>query len=246
MRIRSGVGVALYEIDVRPRHLLPPWRSRKPWIPTGFVVARQSLILGAMVDSRALWLALPMVAVLHTAGWADDDPPPVRQGPLPVYPAPLAQETQSTYVPQSVAMSGPEEISDWDSNRPVPMGYTPVERSRKHLIVGGAVTFGVSYGLSAFVAAIGEDSSRHDGTNEVAAMWIPVAGPWIQAGQTESATGKFFLVGLGSAQVAGAIMLYYGMTTTQRVLVRNDLVGGLTVSPLVARGASGLALSGRF
>ena len=55
--------------------------------------------------------------VLHTAARADDDPPPVRQGPLPVYPAPLAQETQSTYVPQSVALSGPEEISDWDSSR---------------------------------------------------------------------------------------------------------------------------------
>ena len=191
-----------------------------------------------------LLIALPIVALLHAAARADDDPPPVRQGPLPVYPAPLAQETQSTYVPQSVAMSGPEEIHDWDSSRPVPMGYTPVERARKHLIVGGAVTFGVSYGLSAFVAAIGEDADR--GHNELAALWIPVAGPWIQAGQTDSATGKFFLVGMGGAQVAGAIMLYYGMTTTQRVLVRNDLVGSLTVSPMAARGASGMVLSGRF
>lgn len=163
-----------------------------------------------------------------------------------MYPTPLAQETQSTYVPQSVAMSGPEEISNWDSNRPVPDGYTPVERPRKHLIVGGAVTFGVGYGLSAFVAAVGEDSTHNGGTNEVAAMWIPVAGPWIQAGRTDSATAKFFLVGMGATQVAGAIMLYYGMTTTQRVLVRNDLVGSLSVSPLVARGASGMVLSGRF
>jgi hypothetical protein len=191
-----------------------------------------------------LLIALPIVALFHTAARADDDPPPVRQGPLPVYPAPLAQETQSTYVPQSVALSGPEEIRDWDSSRPVPLGYTPVERARKHLIVGGAVTFGVSYGLSAFVAAIGEDANRDH--NELAALWIPVAGPWIQAGQTDSATGKFFLVGMGGAQVAGAIMLYYGVTTTQRVLVRNDLVGSLTVSPMAARGASGMVLSGRF
>src|SRR4051812_28064775 len=176
-------------------------------------------------------VALSIVALLQTAARADDDPPPVRQGPLPVYPAPLAQETQSTYVPQSVALSGPEEISDWDSSRPVPLGYTPIERARKHLIVGGAVTLGVSYGLSAFVAAIGEDTNRGS-TNELAALWIPVAGPWIQAGQTESATGKFFLVGMGGAQVAGAIMLYYGMSSTQRVLVRNDLVGSLTVSPI--------------
>jgi hypothetical protein len=199
-----------------------------------------------MVAPRVLALALPLVAVLHATGRADDDPPPVRRGPLPVYPAPLAQETQSTYVPQSVALSGPEEISEWDSSRPVPMGYTPVERARKHLIVGGAVTFGVSYGISAFTAAIGEDAKRNGGTNEVGAMWIPVAGPWIQTAQTDSATAKFFLVGLGGAQVAGAIMLYYGLTTTQHVLVRNDLVGSLSVSPMAARGASGMVLSGRF
>jgi hypothetical protein len=198
-----------------------------------------------MASHRLLLLALPIVALIHAPGWADDAPPP-QPMPLPVYPAPLSQETQSTFVPQSVALSGPEEITDFDSNRPVPVGYTPVQRARKHLIVGGAVTFGVSYGLSAFVAAIGEDTSRSSGKNEVAALWIPVAGPFVQVAQTDSATGKFFLVGLGGAQLAGALMLYYGMTTTQRVLVRNDLVGSLTVTPMAGNGASGMMLSGRF
>ena len=41
-------------------------------------------------------------------------------------------------------------------------------------------------------------------------------------------------------------MLYYGVTTTQRVLVRNDLVGSLTVTPLAGHGASGMAVAGRF
>jgi hypothetical protein len=128
----------------------------------------------------------------------------------------------------------------------VPVGYTPVQRTRRHLIVGGAVTFGVSYGLSAFAAAIGEDASRSSGKNEIAALWIPVAGPFVQLAQTDSATGKFFLVGLGGAQLAGALMLYYGMTTTQRVLVRNDLVGSLAITPMAGNGASGMMLSGRF
>jgi hypothetical protein len=198
-----------------------------------------------MVASRVLALALPLVAVLHASARADDAPPPVRQGPLPVYPAPLAQETQSTYVPQSVALSGPGEIDNWDSTRPVPLGYTMVERSNRHLIVGGAVTLGVTYSITAFVAAIGDDAS-HNGENKVAALWIPVFGPWVQFAQTDSSSGKFLLASLGSAQVAGAIMLYYGMTTNRRVLVRNDLVGSLTVSPMVAPGASGMALSGRF
>ena len=198
-----------------------------------------------MTRQRLLLLALPIVALLHAPGWADDDPPPPPQpNPLPVYPAPLSQDTQSTYVPQSVALSGPEEITDFDPTRPVPLGYTPVQRPRRHLIVGGAVTFGVSYGLSAFVASIGEDTSS--GTNEVAALWIPVAGPFLQLGKTDSATAKFFLVGLGGAQAAGAIMLYYGLTTTQRVLVRNDLVGSITVGPMVGNGTSGMVVSGRF
>jgi hypothetical protein len=198
-----------------------------------------------MASHRLLLLALPIVALIRAPGWADDAPPP-RPMPLPVYPAPLSQETQSTFVPQSVALSGPEEITDFDSNRPVPVGYTPVQRPRKHLLVGGAVTLGVSYGLSAFVAAIGEDSGRSSGKNEVAALWIPVAGPFVQLGQTDSATAKFFLVGLGGAQLAGAIMLYYGMTTTRRVLVRNDLVGSLAITPMAGGGASGMTLSGRF
>ena len=198
-----------------------------------------------MVSHRLLLLALPIVCVFRTPGWADDAPPP-RTTPLPVYPAPLAQETQSTYVPQSVALSGPEEITNYDSSRPIPLGYTPVERARKHLIVGGAVTFGVTYGLSAFAAAVGEDSSRNTGKNELAALWVPVAGPFLQMADTDSATGKFFLFGLGATQAAGAIMLYYGVTTTQRVLVRNDLVGSLTVTPMAGNGASGMMLSGQF
>lgn len=190
---------------------------------------------------------LSVVAVLRAPSRADDDPPAMPQPmPLPVYPAPLSQTTQSTYVPQSVALSGPEEIKDFDYNRPVPMGYTPIQRTRRHLIVGGAVTFGVNYGISAFAAAVAQDASRNGGRNELAAMWVPVAGPFIQMGETDSATGKFFLAGLGGAQLAGAIMLYYGLTTTERVLVRNDLVGSVSVSPLAGNGATGMALSGRF
>lgn len=200
-----------------------------------------------MVSNRLVLLAAPIaVALLSAPSRADSIPPPPPGQPLPVYPAPLAQETQSTYVPQSVALSGPKEIDDFDETRPVPMGYTLVERTRRHLIVGGAVTLGVSYALSAFVAAIGEDTTHSGGTNEVASLWVPVAGPWLQFARTDSATARVFLVGLGGAQVAGAIMLYYGLTTKNRVLVRNDLVGSLTVAPMASNGVSGMLLSGRF
>jgi hypothetical protein len=202
-------------------------------------------ITAGMISPRLLVIALPLVALLHTPARADDDPPMPQRQPLPVYPAPLSQTTQSTFVPQSVAMSGPEEITDFDFSRPVPIGYTPIQRTRKHLIVGGAVTFGVVYGLSAFVAAIGEDSARGE-RNTVGALWIPVAGPFLQMGQTDSATGRLFFASVGAAQLAGALMLYYGVTSKERVLVRNDLVGSLTVTPMAGNGASGLALAGRF
>jgi hypothetical protein len=203
--------------------------------------------------TRLLLLALPVAALLGapTSARADDDyeeqmppPQPVAQ---PVYTAPLSQTTQTTYVPQSVALSGPDELNA-EEGRPVPMGYTPVQRKRKGLLIGGGVTLGVSYGYSVLIAAIGSDLSSlsEDGRNEVAAMWIPVAGPFIQMAQTDSALLRLTLAGFGIAQTTGAVLLYYGMTTTKTVYVRNDLVGSMTVTPYTGDGTTGMMLSGRF
>jgi hypothetical protein len=209
----------------------------------------------ASTARRVLALALPIAALFSAPGAAfaddvvDDEqmPPPPPPPPVlrPVYQAPLSQETQSTYVPQSVALSGPEEIKDHDSSRPAPEGYTPVMRTRKGFLIGGAVTFGVSYGISVMTAAVGEDVST-DGENEVAALWIPVAGPFWQMARTESATAKVFLFGLGAAQVTGAVLLYKGLTSKKRVFVRNDLVGSMNITPMAGDGTTGAMLSGRF
>ena len=204
-----------------------------------------------------------LVALFSAPAWAEDEediPPPPSVAPpsaRPQYQAPLSQTTQSTYVPQSVALSGPEEITEFDHNRPIPDGYTLVHRTRKGLLIGGGVTLGVTYGISLLVAAVGEDTKSCDNydyntgaqsgcTNHDAAMAIPVAGPFIQIANENSAVAKLFLAGMGGAQVAGAIMLYYGMTTKKAVLVRNDIVGSLNLTPMVGAGNTGLALSGRF
>ena len=196
-----------------------------------------------------LLAVLPVAAMLAapTSAFAQDDDeemPPPQPAVQPVYTAPLSQTTQTTYVPQSVAMSGPEEITDFDFERPVPMGYTMVHRPRKGMLIGGSVTFGVSYGISVLSAAIGEDISS--GENEAAALWIPVAGPFLQMANTNSATLRVFLVGLGAAQTTGAILLYYGLTTKKRVLVRNDIVGSMMFTPTAGDGTAGMMLSGRF
>lgn len=140
--------------------------------------------------------------------------------------------------------SGPDEITEFDDSAPVPYGYTKVTRTRKGLIIGGSVTFGVSYGLSTFVAAIGEDLRANGETStDVSALFIPIAGPFVQTARAESATAKLYLLHLGVAQVAGAIMLYYGLTSSKTVLVRNDQ---LSIAPMVGNGTSGMMVTGRF
>lgn len=232
-------------------------------LPIGFVWERE-VASGAFAAQtchmRSHFLTSSILLGLSLFGstaWADDDddqPPPAPYpqpaGPPPVYVAPLSQQTQSTYVPQSVALSGPEEITDVGERQQAPAGYTAIKRARKGLIIGGAVTLGSTYMVCALTAAIGADTARSvdgtRGTNEVAAMWIPVAGPFVQIARTDSATANVFLFGLGGAQVAGAIMLYYGLTTEKRVFVRNDLVGSLHVSPMAGYGTTGVTLSGQF
>jgi len=195
-------------------------------------------------------LALPLLATLANTAHADEyDQAP----PQVLYPAPLSQTTQTTYVPQSVAMSGPEEIDDVEEGRRAPAGYTPVERTRKGMLIGGGVTLGVAYFYAALVAAAGDDLSsdsyddyEDDSKNEFAAMWIPVAGPFIQMADTDSSSGKLLLGLMGGAQVVGAVMLYKGLTTTKTVYVRNDLVSNVTVAPMVGGGNAGMAVAGRF
>lgn len=169
------------------------------------------------------------------------------------YTAPLYQQTQPTYVPQSVALSGPREIKDWREGEAVPPGYRPVERTRKGLIVGGAVTFGTLYFISALVAAAGADANPNS-TNPLAAMWVPGIGPFIQMTSTKSATANVFLAVDGAAQSAGLAMLIYGLFVPKTVLVRNDLGENTPKKtkpevhpvPLVGGGTTGLGLVGTF
>ena len=165
----------------------------------------------------------------------------------PQYTAPLYQTTQPSYVPQSVALSGPREIKDWSEGDSIPPGYRPVERTRKGLVVGGAVTFGTMYLISAMVAAAGDDASKYNtsGKNELAALYIPAFGPFIQMANTESSSGKFLLAVDGIAQTAGAAMFIIGLTSPKTVLVRNDLAE-VRVTPVVTASTAGAGLTGTF
>lgn len=198
---------------------------------------------------------LSLTAVTATAA-AQEQPADTARQPAPApgyapaqpsggYVAPLSQQTQPTYVPQSVALSGPKEITDFNEDGPIPAGYTPVERTRKGMVISGSILFGSLYGLSALVAAADADSYRPD----LQALWVPAVGPFVQMFQTESAVGNFFLAIDGVGQTAGLAMFIYGLASPRTVLVRNDLAQvkpTVTVAPMSARGGGGLSLVGTF
>jgi hypothetical protein len=174
--------------------------------------------------------------------------PSYAPAPNGEYTAPLAQQTQIVYVPQSVALSGPRIINDYNEGDAVPPGYHPESRARKGLIVGGAVTFGVLYLFSVLGAAIAGDAAKEccNEDNPASALYIPIAGPFVQMAKVDSSTGNVFLALDGLGQAAGAAMLIYGLTSQKTVLVRNDL-GTVQVVPMrMGKSGSGFGLQATF
>jgi hypothetical protein len=221
------------------------------------------------MTSHSPWRA-PAIAVLALAcglatgvAGADDQAPPPPPYPSasgsapapgpPLYPPPPAGAPPG-YAPPSYSAQppgmpvyGPEEITEFDDSAPVPYGYTRVTRTRKGLIIGGAVTLGATYLATAFIGAVAADLLKAEGSNtSVAPLFLPVAGPFLEIGQTDSAIARFYLAVSGLGQTAGAIMLLYGISSSRTVLVRNDQLIVTSIAPLIAPGVSGLSVVGRF
>lgn len=208
-------------------------------------------------------LAIALIGLASGLAAADAQAPPPQSAPPPApapYPvpgggnpggppgaAPVYGPPVYAAQPAGVQVYGPEEITDFDDSAPVPYGYTRVTRTRKGLIIGGAVTLGATYLATSFIGAVAADFLRETGSNtSVAPVFIPVAGPFLELGQTDSAIAKFYLTLSGLGQGAGAIMLLYGLSSTRTVLVRNDQLIVTSVAPLIAPGAAGLSVVGRF
>lgn len=192
---------------------------------------------------------------VSSAAYAQDPPPAQyqREPAKQEYVTPLYQQTQPTYVPQSVAMSGPREINNWNEGDPIPPGYRPVERTRKGLIIGGAITFGALWMISAMVAAANGDANKGR-ENPAAALYVPAVGPFIQMGSADTSSARLFLGIDGVAQCAGLAMFIVGLASPRTVLVRNDLAANekkeppkpeVKVLPLFG-GVSGIGAVGTF
>ena len=219
------------------------------------------------MTSHSRWRA-PVIAALALAcglapgrAGADDQAPPPTYQPTPApppYPAPPPGAAPAGAPPgygppvyavpaSGMPVYGPEEITDFDDSAPVPYGYTRVSRTRKGLIIGGAVTLGATYLATAFIGAVAADFLKAEGSNtSVAPVFLPVAGPFLEIGQTDSAIARFYLAVSGLGQSAGAIMLLYGISSSRTVLVRNDQLIVTSIAPLIVPGAAGLSVVGRF
>jgi hypothetical protein len=207
-----------------------------------------SLRFASAITAAALVTTLAAPRAYAQSTLPPSQPPPASaQAPNGEYIAPLQQQTQQVYMPQSVALSGPRIIKDYEEGEPIPPGYHAETRVRSGLVVGGAVTFGVMYLLSVLVGAAISDTNKAIGGRETGdLLYVPVAGPFLQMTKTESSSGNVTLAIDGIAQAAGATMLIVGITSPKTVLVRNDL-GEVRVMPMrMGDKGGGLGLVGTF
>ncbi|HEY2513478.1 MAG TPA: hypothetical protein VGI39_21570 [Polyangiaceae bacterium] len=201
-------------------------------------------VLSASAPALAQDQSQPVQPVPYPNYNPQPGPPPPQSAVAPngEYVAPMQQQTQTVYVPQSVAMTGPRKITDWDESQPIPPGYHVTTQVRKGLVIGGAVMFGVFWLLSALVAAGGDDGGLNN-----SALYVPAAGPFFQMGagnQSQSSTTVLAIDGI--AQCAGLAMTIFGIASPKTVLVRNDL-GSLQFTPMkMGQNGMGWGLTGHF
>jgi hypothetical protein len=123
---------------------------------------------------------------------------------------------------------------------------------RTGLAVGGGVTFGATWLLSALVAAgLSESFDNDDKIENDDTAWplfIPVAGPFIGIGTMNASYGPGFILVLdGLAQTGGLAMFIAGLAAKKQILVRDDVYDAqIELVPLVGAGTTGLAITGRM
>ncbi len=144
------------------------------------------------------------------------------------------------------------DVLDWEEGADVPEGYEPGTRARKGLIIGGAITFGVSWLAAVAYGTHRANEGRRDrwdGDDDVPAeaiLYVPLAGPWIALSTLEPnrrEAGAFIADGV--LQAGGLAMLAAGLFAKETVLVKSESAE-VSAAPLVGPDGSGIALSGRF
>ncbi len=169
-------------------------------------------------------------------------PPPPPGPPSSSYAPPSGAYPQLPGAPPKTYRDMPRELP-YEEGDPVPYGYRPETQIRKGLVIGGAVTLGSLYLISASIGSLANDIDSS--SDQFTPLFFPVVGPFITIGTASSeGSGTFFLLIDGVGQSAGLAMLIAGLASPRTVLLRNDLAEVRVAPVVVGDGQLGLGLVG--
>ena len=174
----------------------------------------------------------PFVGVLLRAASAPSPAPPA--------PPPYTYRTGEDY-------SRPKYL-DYVEGDPIPEGYKVDTKLRTGLVVGGAVTLGVLWGITAIAGGVGASvEGEIDGdTDQFIPLYIPVAGPFVAIDTMDAAgAGVAVLIIDGVAQTAGLAMFIAGLAAPKDVL-RRTTVAGISWQLTPSHRGFGVGLDGTF
>lgn len=111
---------------------------------------------------------------------------------------------------------------DYDEGQPIPQGYRLESRVNRALLGTGAGLFGGFWFIS-FVIGLTGDENNYNGDGGWAALYVPVAGPFVAIGTLNASDGGLALLLLdGFAQAGGATMFTLSFILKKQRLVRED------------------------
>jgi hypothetical protein len=141
------------------------------------------------------------------------------------------------------------ERMDYIEGAPLPEGYRVDTQPRVGMAIGGWVTFGSLYLLSAIAGGLEIDSgSDYQSSNKGgAALFVPAIGPFISLGTIHPDNiGGVLLVIDGVGQCAGLALGIAAFAAPKQVIVRTQYAS-LHFDPLTVRGGAAVSgLGGEF
>lgn len=189
----------------------------------------------------------PSVVVVNTTVPAPVMAPAAAPAPAPA-PAPAAswvvpvEPAPAVAVPSRIAVELYPQPMAVPSREQQEYSRRMADLSRaRSLKVAGWATLGSTYAFSALIGTIALDTAQRDRMRNYGyGMVIPVAGPFVAAFQTRSATGALVTISLGVAQAAGLGMALVGGARHRRL--KREI--GFTAMP--TRGGGHVGMSMRF
>jgi hypothetical protein len=166
-------------------------------------------------------------------------------------PAPIGSEPVESGSPggfeiriRAPGLQGPMEMP-YVEGQPIPLGYHTERRPVRGLLIGGGISFGLSYVLTL--------ATGLSGTNKSApATAIPIFGAFVGGATYQPPPNTIVggvtrdaLIGLGAVQVAGAALILGGVLGGKTVLARDAPIQILPV-PTASRDGGGLSFVGAF